>query len=323
MKTLALLFLASAAQASAPHSAEEYCGMVRDLAQFKSLAADADNLMAFENNGGLLDGGVCWWHSRFQRAALYLTFYRPDLPKPNDQQAREIIDAIAGKKHVVMIPGFSNFREFSGEYQDLIQAKLDRWQIEDGFLKQYWIDGLAGSVTRNPDAFERSMDALAHRVNDLHEIVYQKLQLPGIYSHAWLVVRMDPTPEGYDLQVLDSNLIGLQSYGYTRGMGAFEYDGFGLFSPYTEQDGELVDAQVEMLRFCNPALAYQRWAQALDRAFGDADPGTRQLIDYNLELARDKGQFSDILRKETLTDQDRIPANWAKLFSTGPFGWRS
>ena len=45
-------------------------------------SSETTNLMSFKNQGGLFNGGVCWWHSRFQRNIFYLSIFRPDLNKP-------------------------------------------------------------------------------------------------------------------------------------------------------------------------------------------------------------------------------------------------
>jgi hypothetical protein len=304
------------ALASPPTSREQYCELARDLSSFKALAADTDNLLAFTNYGGLLDGGVCWWHSRFQRAALLLAVYRPDLPRPSDKEAGKIIDAIAGKKRVVEIPGFSSLREFSAAYEDRIQARLEKWQKVDGFLKQYWIDGLWGSTSQAPEKLAETMDRLYERVETRHEIVYAKLQMPGIVSHSLLVLSMERTGDGYAISVLDSNSNGIERYDYRRGMTSFDYGGYGEFVPYARHDGELVDAQVEMLRYCNPKVALEKWEKGLAKVKPSLSHEQRQLIDYNVDVARRTGKFGEVFRQLTLEPADREPGRWRELIST-------
>lgn len=89
--------------AVASQSAAEYCVDRRDENFMQDLAKNSQNHLAFRNSGGLLNGGVCWWHSRFTRNALYLAIYRPDLPRPNGDQMASIIRDIRNGRTVVTI----------------------------------------------------------------------------------------------------------------------------------------------------------------------------------------------------------------------------
>jgi hypothetical protein len=133
MKTtlLAMAALACSFQALAQGpslSAESFCADRKNIDFVKDLTLSSNNLMSFTNHGGLANGGVCWWHSRFQRNALYLTLYKPDLPKPNDEETRDIVAAIRAGDAVVEIPGYKNFAEFSKDKEAAIQRELEKWQ---------------------------------------------------------------------------------------------------------------------------------------------------------------------------------------------------
>src|SRR5438270_754213 len=75
---------AAAASSKGPAEAA-YCSRTRE--DFLSAGFSPSQRLSFGNTGGIAHGGVCWWHSRFQRAAIYLTIFRPDLPKPSHRKA--------------------------------------------------------------------------------------------------------------------------------------------------------------------------------------------------------------------------------------------
>ena len=117
-------------------SLADYCKQSADLSFFKAQAYQTENHLGVTNHGGLFNGGVCWWHSLFQRSALYLTVFLPNQPKPNADQIEDIVHAIAAGKQVVEIPGYQNILEFSLANWPVIQKKLEEWQLVDGFLKR-------------------------------------------------------------------------------------------------------------------------------------------------------------------------------------------
>ena len=179
------------------------CG--RDMASFQQMALDSSTRLAFSNRGGMFGGGVCWWHSRLQRAAIYLTEFKPDLPKPSRAQAAWMISALSSMKRVVVIPGYSDFKSFSADFSDLIQARLQAWQREDGILRFRWIDGLTGHTSVSASSLQYIMGRIHDMVAVQHRIVFEKLQVPGVAAHAWLIIGSQQTADGYILQVIDSN----------------------------------------------------------------------------------------------------------------------
>jgi hypothetical protein len=183
--------------------------------------ADNPNLCSFMNVGGLLNKGVCWWHSRFQRASLYLAFYLPDKPKPSKKDASKMIWSLMRADKVVEIPGFSNFSEFSTAYQSEIQHCLDSTQILEGVFMFSWIDGLAGKDEVEPREMQRLMDKIYFEVTT-NGLAYVKIQMPGISSHSWIMTEMEPDGEpndigqGYNYRFIDSNFpMKAIEYNYT------------------------------------------------------------------------------------------------------------
>ena len=222
-------------------SESRFCSDRVDKNFVKKLAMDSDNLMSFVNQGGLINGGVCWWHSRFQRNALYLTIYKPDLPKPTEDEARVLVKKIRAATEVVVIPGYRNFHEFSSENEEIIQQILEGWQERDSFLRFAWIKGLSGSSKVAPEKMKALMDQIYKEVEVNKNISYNKLQIKGIESHAWLVVHMKKVSGGYDLEVIDSNLAtSTETYAYREGETEIvNYHDSFTFTPYLEQSNEL------------------------------------------------------------------------------------
>jgi hypothetical protein len=249
LAAMALSFSAMAVQPA--QSTKQFCADRKSKSYLKELALDEDSRMSFQNQGGLANGGVCWWHSRFQRNALYLTIYSPNKAAPTQEQARAIIDAIRSGKEVVEIPGYANFNEFSRAHAADILRELEKWQKGDGFARAQWIRGLAGKSSVKADKMRQLMDELYDYVEVKGNIAYQKLQLKGIVAHAWLVVKMKKTSNGYVLSVIDSNNpTNTDTYTFSDGDTNFNYNGYGEFTPYLERENELETVQKTIEKTC-------------------------------------------------------------------------
>lgn len=242
MKYLPLFLLLTSFSVSAfvpSQSKEEFCADRIDKSFVKDLAQHSSNLMSFANHGGIVNGGVCWWHSRFQRNALYLTYYNPSLPKPDRQQAIALIRDIRNQDGITEIPGFNNFSEFSMAFEKEIQAELERWQKFES-IRFTWIRGLRGASSVSADWMKELMDNLYEEVVTNNHIAFQKLQMKGLTAHAWLVVNMQKTTDGYDLEVIDSNNPNATSYyQYRTGDTHLQYPYIGQFVPYLENVNEM------------------------------------------------------------------------------------
>lgn len=241
---------------------ERFCSeRVVDEHALQRFLRNSDNRLAFTNGGGLMGGGVCWWHSRFTRNAAYLVQFRPDLPAETDAKAikRMVTDIRKGKK-VVVVPGFRNLREFSTAYIDEIQSKLEGWQKHDGFIEQAWITGLSGSTEVTAEDLGKKMDDLYALVGE-GDVVYQRLQLPGIASHAWLVVDMEKTAGGYKIYIIDSNTYSIDTYEYRQGDTSFSYWGDN-FVPYTGKTKEEQRLQKILNKSCKDFIEKRDAARA-------------------------------------------------------------
>lgn len=250
---------ATAHATSAPQGREAYCTIAADTKNFRRLADDPANHMDFRNKGGLFNGGVCWWHSLFQRAAWYLTVYRPDRPKPNLTQAKFLVHLIARGKDVVEIPGYSNFREFSRAHRDLIQDKLEQWQVTDGLLKFVWINGLLAPGSMPPDELRQHMRSFTELVNRSGEIHWAMWQVPGITAHASLFLFAHPTSIGSLSTIVDSNFPGRTDLlPYIDGSSEIQTY-FGPMVPYPGRSKDLKRFAHARSKYCDQGPS--QWSQ--------------------------------------------------------------
>lgn len=242
--------LQSIQAATLPIEKSEFCSRFnedpKNQMSIQDFANNPENLMSFKNNGGLFNGGVCWWHSRFQRNIFYLSIFRPDLPKLDRAGIKALIAKIRLGNSVVTIPGHHNFEEFSNEYKSLIQDELNDWQLYDGVVLGGWMDGLKGNTKMAPNALLRLMDELHDYVSVKKKVAYQKLQIKGVTAHAWLVVGMTKKAEGYEVGFIDSNNPRMSEiYNYKTGDSSFFVKDYGNFVPYLEfkkEEERLIDA---------------------------------------------------------------------------------
>lgn len=242
--------LQSIQAATLPIEKSEFCSRFnedpKNQTNIQDFANNPENLMSFKNNGGLFNGGVCWWHSRFQRNIFYLSIFRPDLPKLDRTGIKALIAKIRLGNSVVTITGHHNFEEFSEEYKSLIQDELNDWQLYDGVVLGGWMDGLKGNTKMAPNALLRLMDELHDYVSVKKKVAYQKLQIKGVTAHAWLVVGMTKKAEGYEVGFIDSNNPRMSEiYNYKTGDSSFFVKGYGNFVPYLEfkkEEERLIDA---------------------------------------------------------------------------------
>lgn len=195
-------------------------GYVRALAMNPPDGRANPNLLCFRNSGGLLGKGVCWWHSRFTRNALYKAYFLQEHPGPSRSEANRLIGKIMSGKEAVPIPGYGNLREFSRDHRRSIQAVLERRQVFEGVFRFAWVDGLIGRSSLAPGKMGVLMDRLHTRASS-EELTYVKFQTPGLDAHSLLITGVEPLPcDGYSVGYLDSNLPGHSVTEYRRGEGS-------------------------------------------------------------------------------------------------------
>lgn len=212
---------------------------VRGLAANPPDSGINPNLLSFTNSGGLLGKGVCWWHSRFTRAALYLAFFLPDSPAPGRTRARRIISSLMKADRVVAIPGYTCLRDFSAEYERDIRKTLERRQLLDGLVFLAWVNGLAGASAADPCRMKSLMDRMNAECAS-GGLVYVKFQTRGIDAHSLIITdcRSDRYG-GYVIRCLDSNRPREEVLRYRVGYGSLKLASGMTGVPYVQRSGEL------------------------------------------------------------------------------------
>lgn len=239
MKPLLLIFLSvfslNIKAAIIGEGIDSYCTDHRDVDFLRELPEERLNLMSFKNDGGVLDQGVCWWHSRFQRNLLYLAYFSPEKTIVPKNLIISLLNQIKKGESVVEIPGFSNVEDFTRYYQREIQKLLNQWQIIEGGLQGGWQRGVRGKTKVSKEELKLRMDELFHYVERKNKIAYTKLQIKGIVAHSWLVHKMKEVETGYILSIIDSNNPqNVETYEYKNGDTSFFVKGYGNFVPYLE-----------------------------------------------------------------------------------------
>jgi hypothetical protein len=161
--------------------------------------------ISFKNDGGLFNGGVCWWHSRLQRSSAYLVKFAPAKARPSSAQAALILKALREMNQVVEIGGYENFNDFTKDNKPLVQKMLNEWQKIDGFFNMQWVRGISGASKLSPGQLEYQMKRVFDFYKSSPVPLWVMAQIKGITSHAFLVVDMVTLPRGFDLTVIDSN----------------------------------------------------------------------------------------------------------------------
>ena len=86
--------------------------------------------MGIANPNGSFGTGLCWWQSRFHRAALYLMTFNAEAPKPSSSEARAIMNQVAHFKPVT-VPGFADLLSFTQSFPKELESVLSNWELRD------------------------------------------------------------------------------------------------------------------------------------------------------------------------------------------------
>lgn len=200
MKYFLLIFLMSL---SFPSLSNTFCK--RDNAHIRELLEDSESRISFKNRGGLINGGVCWWHSRMQRSSIYLAQFAPARNKPTSQEALNILWKLRNMNEVVVIPGYDNFFNFSTDYEKEMQSVLEAWQRFDGFYNFQWLRGISGKHSLPPEIMEKRMEVVFNAYKSSPAPLWIMAQIKGITSHSFLINRMQKIESGYVMDLIDSN----------------------------------------------------------------------------------------------------------------------
>jgi hypothetical protein len=176
----------------------------RQRSDIQNLLSETSSRINLRNGGGLFNAGVCWWHSRLQRASLFLAQYDPSSPAPTKEEARRILNDLRSMR-VVTIPGHANFHSFTTQFPDELQKILNLWQKNDGVFHFSWIRGISGTSSLSSSAMQRQMDRIFRAYLASPVPIWIMAQIKGITAHSMLIKKMEKTSQGHVLWVVDSN----------------------------------------------------------------------------------------------------------------------
>lgn len=184
-------------------SSQTFCS--RTQANIKSYLEDSTSRIAFKNNGGLFNGGVCWWHNRLQRSSAYLVKFAPEQNQPSNPELYQILFQLRTMSKVTVIPGYHDFESFTKDHKSQVQAMLNQWQKRDGFYNFEWLRGISGKYALDPRSMKLRMTDIYNHYNKSPSPLWIMAQIKGITSHSLLLLNMQQTDNGFDMEVIDSN----------------------------------------------------------------------------------------------------------------------
>lgn len=182
-----------------PWASADICQMRAE--DFLAKAQHPLNLTFNRNAPGPLYTGLCWWHSKMQRAALYLAvFDQPKATKPTSQEATAIFRSLENLESVISIPGFSSWFAFTDSYRTEFYQALGDWEIREslqlGFLK-----GLRATGKTDLSMIQKISD----EVNDYKRLTFVLLKMPYLEAHSWIVQSMSTHGKHFEMGFIDSN----------------------------------------------------------------------------------------------------------------------
>lgn len=206
------------------------------------------------NPAGDWDIGLCWWHSRMQRAAAYLVEFVPTARKANQAEAKVIFKKLS-QFQPVMLPGYESFAMFSLDFHDELVAELSRWQKRTTFEEPGIVFGASAKniFTSQKQLYQESSHRLDGLLNDMETqprpIFILLPSSAGI--HSFLVTGFQASRDGtVRLQYLDSNYPGIPHSWRIRSAGVMNLkhpllemeDSFYSFHTQFEKDFDAIEA---------------------------------------------------------------------------------
>ena len=182
-----------------PFAAADICQMRAE--DFLAKAEHPSNLTSNHNTDGNLGTGLCWWHSKLQRSALYLTvFDQPDQPKPTRAEALHILAKLRDLKEVVSVPGFKNWFDFSLAYSHEFYQILNHWEMRDIAQLQF----LKG-IRALKETDQVMLQKISDEMNDYKRLTFVLLKRPLFDAHSWILQSFQLEGSDFKAEFIDSN----------------------------------------------------------------------------------------------------------------------
>lgn len=214
-----------------PEYKRRFCAVRKSDSVAKTLGDNPTrDTLSMSNPPGTFNTGLCWMHSRLQRSAAYLAFFRPELPRPTQAEARSIIHSLARRERVIEIGGFRNLNEFSARFKDAFVSELDRMGVECFVNPTDCVARLGDASRPRAEELRGTLDALYDQMIQQPgqiQFIRIKPEFPSsgtvimklFGSHSLLVLKMEPLKDdtmverpswlrpldGYRLTTIDSN----------------------------------------------------------------------------------------------------------------------
>jgi len=240
----------------------------------------AANKLSFRNPPGSLNTGLCWMHSRYQRAASYLANFRPERPRPGRAEGERLVRQLIRRDAVVEIPGYRDLKEFSTEYRDAITTLLDEMGVACFLNPTDCLQRLGDSYEPSAEDLRATMDALYDQMlqqpGDVQLLRTRVSAVSGVFrpfsAHSLLVLSMTPLrdkdaphapglpppPSGYGLKTIDPNYqdeTGAVTYRFgdrtVRWSNSRESYALAPYRHY-EYAGDIGDFARAAARYCRP-----------------------------------------------------------------------
>lgn len=189
-----------------PERKRAFCSRTFDDIVDELLTPFSNAHIYFGNPNGWFNTGLCWYHSRFQRAMSYLAHFRPGLPKPSKARASKIIAGLSAMDHVVEIPGYESIKDFTREHQNEITKLLNFWSVE-AVVNGDAAERLGDRAKPSAAELRGKFDALYERMLKQRDIIFLRThhELHHIFAaHDWLLLDIQPLrPASDDLYAWD------------------------------------------------------------------------------------------------------------------------
>jgi len=236
--------------------------------------------MGFSNDGGILDKGTCWWHSRFERSAAYLAVFRPDLPKPNASQIEAIVAGIINHQFVT-VPGYIGLFDFTNENHTVVQRALNQWQLSEAARG---LNTLFLSHQMRGKKLWKRMNYIFNEFAKKHAMLFLEINMKGFGAHSLLVHDIIRRGDGYGLRVSDSNFQGqILEIEYAKGDRSLRlivdgHDVYGAFIPYLDESRELARIDTVYASLCGHGVPTGGSTLAtVANPIGDTDAGEGEI----------------------------------------------
>lgn len=213
--------------------------------------------LAFDNPAGTFQTGLCWFHSRLQRSAMYLAHFRPELPKPGKLVAKQLIRELIWMDRVVVVPGFADLHEFSEHYRAEFISALNKWSV---VTVPAMASRLGDRARENdPNEVRYRIESLYRLWNERREVLFLRYSTGdfplGLFSHSKLILQAEPLYEtgqvaprvtGYRFLELDPNASVRPYWVYQYFTASSEPVAIG----YVAYDGDLVSISKALREYC-------------------------------------------------------------------------